>query len=129
MSTFFRLRHLYNFYIQLAKGFSKDGHEATVSDLERTLPILSRRGSQDDMSVAGIYDERCLNLMPQLLKWQVNRIESKITAVSTNIAHTWHNIIVGAFNTTDREMAYIDLSRLVKEKNELKRRQKIIMDS
>ncbi len=121
--------NLYNFYVQLAKGFSKDGHEATVSDLERTLPILSLRGSQDDMSVAGIYDERCLNLMPQLLKWQVNRIESKITAVSTKIAHTWHNIIVGAFNNTDREMAYIDLSRLVKEKNELKRRQNIIKNS
>lgn len=121
--------NLYNFYIQLAKGFSKDGHEATVSDLERTLPILSLRGSQDDMSVAGIYDARCLNLMPQLLKWQVNRIESKITAVSAKIAQIWHIIVKGLFNTTDREMAYNDLTRLIKEKSELKRRQKIIMDS
>lgn len=116
--------NLYNFYVQLAKGFSKDGHEATVSDLESTLPILSRRGSQDDMSVAGIYDARCPNLMPQLLEWQVNRIESKITAVSAKIAQIWHIIVKGLFNTTDREMAYNDLARLIKEKSELKRRQK-----
>ena len=45
--------NLYNFYVQLAKGFVRDGYEATISDLERTLPVLSRRGSQDDMSVSG----------------------------------------------------------------------------
>ena len=60
--------NLYNFYVQLAKGFSQDGHETTVKDLELSLPVLSKRGSQDDMSVAGIYDDRIQSLLPQLIR-------------------------------------------------------------
>lgn len=111
--------NLYNFYVQLAKGFSKDGHEASVKDLEQSLPILSKRGSQDDMSVAGIYDSRILSLLPKLLQWQVGRLEDKRDELENKTAQTWGKIIKGMFNATDRKMAYNDLARYTKEKVEL----------
>ena len=111
--------NLYNFYVQLAKGFSKDGHEASVKDLEQSLPILSKRGSQDDMSVAGIYDSRILSLLPKLLQWQVSRLEFKREELENKTAQTWGKIIKGMFNATDRKMAYNDLARYTKEKVEL----------
>ena len=114
--------NLYNFYVQLAKGFSHDGHEATVKDLEQSLPILSKRGSQDDMSIAGIYDERCQSLLPSLIQWQKGRLEIKMDVLSNKTAQTWANIIKGAFNTDDRKMAYNDLTRYLKEKMDLNER-------
>lgn len=111
--------NLYNFYVQLAKGFSKDGHEASVKDLEQSLPILSKRGSQDDMSVAGIYDSRIQSLLPDLVQWQVSRLEVKRDELGNKSAKTWSNIIFGIFNATDRKMAYNDLARYTKEKVEL----------
>lgn len=114
--------NLYNFYVQLAKGFLRDGHEATVSDLERTLPVLSRRGSQDDMSVSGIYDDRIQSLLPQLVHWQIGRMQVKVDDLSNKTAQSWANIVKGAFNPTDRKVAYSDLTRYGKEKIELTER-------
>ena len=114
--------NLYNFYVQLAKGFVRDGYEATVSDLERTLPVLSRRGSQDDMSVSGIYDDRIQSLMPQLVQWQIGRMRVKVDDLSNKTAQSWANIVKGAFNPTNRKVAYNDLTRYIKEKIELTER-------
>ena len=114
--------NLYNFYVQLAKGFVRDGYEATVSDLERTLPVLSRRGSQDDMSVSGIYDDRLKSFFPKLVQWQVDRMESKAHEASTKYLRTWADIIDGISNDAERKMAYNDLSRYGKERIELSER-------
>ena len=114
--------NLYNFYVQLAKGFVRDGYESTVSDLERTLPVLSRRGSQDDMSVSGIYDDRIQSLLPQLVHWQIGRMRVKLDDLSNKTAQSWSNIVKGAFNPTDRKVAYNDLTRYGKEKIELTER-------
>ena len=111
--------NLYNFYVQLAKGFVRDGYKATVSDLERTLPILSRRGSQDDMSVSGIYDDRLKSFFPKLVQWQVDRMESKAHEASTKYLRTWADIIEGIPNDAERKMAYNDLERCDREKIEL----------
>lgn len=111
--------NLYNFYIQLAKGFSQDGHEATVRDLKQSLPVLSKRGSQDDMSAAGIYDSRILSLLPDLVHWKVCRLEVKKDELSNNIALKWKNILFGGYNTPDKRMAYNDIVRYVKGKVEL----------
>ena len=111
--------NLYNFYVQLAKGFSQEGHEATVKDLEQSLPILSKRGSQDDMSVAGVYDSRIQSLLLQLVQWQVGRLEVKRDEIENKTAKTWRSIIKGKFNATDKKMAYNDLTRYAKEKVEL----------
>lgn len=85
--------NLYNFYVQLAKEFVKDGHKVTANDLETSLPVISKRGSQDDMSVAGWYDERLAGVTTQLSAWQVQRLVTKQESLSGKIASAWHQII------------------------------------
>ncbi len=114
--------NLYNFYLQLAKGFSHEGHEATVKDLEQSLPVLSKRGSQDDMSVAGIYDSRIQSLLPHLVQWQVSRLEAKMDELKNKTEQAWVCIIKGTINDTDRKMAYNDIAKYDKEIVELNNR-------
>lgn len=120
--SFGEKENLYNFYVQLAKGFSQDGFESTVRDLEQSLPVLSKRGSQDDMSVAGIYDDRLQSLQPLLVQWQVCRIKAQRDETESKTAQTWGNIIKGIFNATNRKMAYNDLAKYTNEIVELNER-------
>ena len=50
-------KNLVNFYIQVLKLAYKSSPENVEDVLAADLPILSKRGSQDDMSIAAIYDE------------------------------------------------------------------------
>lgn len=52
---------LYDFYRGLIQGLSMNGDTAVQDYLRTNLPILSARGSRDDMSVAYCYDESLLN--------------------------------------------------------------------
>lgn len=112
--------NLYNFYIQLAKGFAKDGYEATIADLIATLPILSKRGSQDDMSVAGWYNERLDGMMTQFISWQEQRLKDKSDRLSGKIATLWNNIILGNHSEIEKSSFYSDLMRSTAEKTELR---------
>lgn len=47
---------LANFYIKILKEIVLSSHDKIIEDIEASLPILSRQGSQDDMSVACVYD-------------------------------------------------------------------------
>lgn len=114
--------NLYNFYVQLAKGFVRDGYESTVSDLERTLPILSHKGSQDDMSVSGFYDYRIQTLLPQLVQWQVGHLEAKADEAYSKFLHIWADIIKCVLKDADRMMAYNDLTRYHNENINLQER-------
>lgn len=109
--------NLYNFYVQLAKGFAKDGHEATTADLETTLPVLSKRGSQDDMSVAGWYDERLAGMITQLSSWQEQRLMTKQKSLTGKIASTWHQIIFDHPSEIARVSMFGDLMQYGKEKS------------
>lgn len=115
--------NLYNFYIQLAKGFAKDGYEATIADLIATLPVLSKRGSQDDMSVAGWYEDNALSHISQKMsEWQLSRLKAKQESLSTKIASVWHQIIFkGTTKETKRSM-FDELMRYGNEKNVINKR-------
>ena len=49
---------LHNFYLTILRGLLKEGPNAIHDSLVESLPIISKRGSQDDMSVAFIYNEK-----------------------------------------------------------------------
>lgn len=49
--------NLYNFYIQLFKIIIRNGDDKAKKELVKSLPIISKMGSKDDMSVASIYDD------------------------------------------------------------------------
>ena len=50
------MTNLQNFYSQTLSVFNALGEVKTVEELEKNLPVLSERGSRDDMSVAGVID-------------------------------------------------------------------------
>lgn len=77
--------NLANFYYQVAKSLVQDGHDAVVKDVQSTLPILSKRGSQDDMSLACIYDDRVNDMLTALIDWQLEYNKSKIRAINVRI--------------------------------------------
>ncbi|MBR0264969.1 MAG: protein phosphatase 2C domain-containing protein [Prevotella sp.] len=73
---------LNNFYIQLFKLIIRRGKESAEKELKKSLPIISQRGSKDDMSVACVFDDSALNAMHQYLTaYQQNVLEQDMAAI------------------------------------------------
>ena len=73
---------LNNFYIQLFKIIIRKGNESAFKELKKSLPIISQRGSKDDMSVACIYDDTALKAMFQYLTaYQQKVLEKDLAAI------------------------------------------------
>ena len=54
--TFGEGENLAEFYIKIAKEVATNGMEKTLNEIKELLPELSKRGSQDDMSLAMVFD-------------------------------------------------------------------------
>ncbi len=77
-----------NFYVQILKSLAKSGIEATLSEIESTLPQLSKIGSQDDMSIAMVFDaEKVTMAVPKLIEWQISNVRRLIGEESAKIAN------------------------------------------
>lgn len=75
-----------NFYVQILKSIAKSGIEETLSDIESTLPQLSKIGSQDDMSIAMVFDaEKVSMAFPKLIEWQISNVKRQIDEESSKI--------------------------------------------
>lgn len=80
-----------NFYVQILKTLVRDGYEATLHEVEATLPQLSKIGSQDDMSLAMIFDMAAVkNAYPNLIQWQIDNVKSLIAKEDAVIAKAHH---------------------------------------
>ncbi len=78
--------NLVNFYVKVAKSLVTNGHDATFADIQDSLPVLSKRGSQDDMSVACLYNEARLEAaLPKFILWQIAVTKAEILAVNRKI--------------------------------------------
>jgi serine/threonine protein phosphatase PrpC len=77
--SFGETNNLINFYAQIIKLLAKSSLEEAQAELESTLPKLSKLGSQDDMSVACIYDETSIqSISVAVTRLQQKFIEEKI---------------------------------------------------
>lgn len=78
--------NLANFYMQVAKMLAKHGYDATLKSFMEDLPILSKRGSQDDMSIACVYDDEKLSkYVSFLIDWQARRVKKQIESINVRI--------------------------------------------
>ena len=78
--------NLVNFYVKVTKSLVTNGFDATFADVKDTLPVLSKRGSQDDMSVACVYDETKLTeALPKFILWQIALTKAEILSVNKKI--------------------------------------------
>lgn len=100
--SFGPIENLVDFYMQVIKLLSKDEEAATKSIIE-TLPILSKRGSQDDMSVAFVYDSAAINnMLPILIRSQIESIENQVNDIDNKIQELQSKLEVIA-NETDNK--------------------------
>lgn len=78
---------LYNFYVELMKiTTKKDGSKAAMKALRRDLPLISQRGSKDDMSVACVYQQMdSLHFKRLLYGWQKDRTEEAFNATEGQV--------------------------------------------
>ena len=75
-----------NFYVQILKSIAKSGLDATLSEIETTLPQLSKIGSQDDMSIAMIYDsDKVKSTTSKMIEWQIGNVKRAIAEESFKI--------------------------------------------
>ena len=124
--------NLVNFYVKVSKSLVTNGHDATFADIQDTLPVLSKRGSQDDMSVACVYDEKALEeALPRFILWQIANTKAGILKVNNKILEATdrrneleqRNLtfekdkIAHRYAQNDIDRAYAEKQQLVKKMN------------
>lgn len=78
--------NLHNFYIQLFKLIIRKGKDDAFKELAKSLPIISKIGSKDDMSVASVYDDRNLTkAIFMLTDYQKNELNKQLDDVEKKI--------------------------------------------
>lgn len=78
--------NLYNFYIQLFKIIIRNGVEKANKELKKSLPVISKMGSKDDMSVACVFDDTNLTAsFFKLTQYQKRELESSLKKVEDKI--------------------------------------------
>jgi hypothetical protein len=70
-------KYLAKFYRALAVSFAEQGFDTVYADIKKTLPIMSKKGSGDDMSLAGIFDTKTLDQITPVLKRDIADIKKE----------------------------------------------------
>jgi len=109
-------KNLVNFYIQLLKMAFTEPFDKTKETVDADLPILSKRGSQDDMSISVIWDEKVSDYaVKELTEWQLNTIIGELNQNKARI-HKFHKerrLLIDV--RKDNPKAAIDYDYAVKE--------------
>jgi len=83
--SFGPIENLVDFYMQVIKLLAKD-EDAAIKSIIETLPVLSKRGSQDDMSVAFIFHRNAIdNMLPAIITSQIESIEKQINNIGNKM--------------------------------------------
>ena len=128
--------NLVNFYVRVAKSLVKDGFDATFADVKETLPVLSKRGSQDDMSIACVYDEKALEeTLPKFILWQIAITKAGILKVNNKIleATDRRNELEEKVLTLEKDKialryAQNDIDRAYTEKQQLVKKMNVLLE-
>lgn len=84
--SFGPIENLVDFYMEVSKLLAKGNDDKAMQEVRETLPILSKKGSQDDMSLAYVYDLNALiDLIPKILLYQIDILENKISNLKNKI--------------------------------------------
>ena len=120
--TFCDNESLSDFYIKILKEIMFTSEEEVVRSLEEDLPVLSKRGSRDDMSVACIYDEeRVAASIGAILEFQITLVKSRMDASDKRV-----NELISRKQDLEHYLEVKDKWRLWnKEKAELEQKLKI----
>ena len=111
--------NLSNFYIQLFKVIIRNGNERAKKELVKSLPIISRLGSKDDMSVACVYDDTnltetffCLTSYQKgLIDKELNQVEDRILKLEKKIEEAGNPETMDRSQQINLEYAKRDLDK------------------
>lgn len=125
-----------NFYVQILKSLVKHGIEKTKSEIETTLPQLSKIGSQDDMSIAMVFNlEEVKRLYGRMIEWQIEKVKALIAEENAKIEKA--NSIQSALeqvehptkqNMIDLQYANADEKRAIESRTKLQGRLDSLLD-
>ena len=77
--------NLADFYAEIVKMIQKTSIEQTMKSLQDDLPVLSRIGSKDDMSVACVFDpDRLDRAVSVLASWQMEGVRKALVQTYKN---------------------------------------------
>ena len=106
---------LYNFYIDLLKKCDASSPDELVTELQTALPLLSRVGSHDDMSIAGIVNTDILRQqVPALLGYQIEQRRAQLEEIEARRAELQQKIkhLQEYFDSIDIERLMRDLQNM-----------------
>ena len=84
--SFGETTNMVNFYAQVAKMLATDPMEDCINSIQTTLPELSARGSQDDMSVACVFNDVLLGVVSKnITEWQQRNVLETIRKLNERI--------------------------------------------
>lgn len=127
--------NLNNFYIELYKLILKKGNILAKKELKRDLPLISSKGSKDDMSVAAVYqDGKEVEVFKLLTDYQMCKLDGQESAAQAKVSqliqkiNSFGNIesldrnalINRSYAEKDLEKAQLQIDRIRKRKTALK---------
>lgn len=116
--------HLHNFYVKVYKQIAKSGEGVTLDMLRRTLSEVSRTRSQDDMSVACVYDNQQLREnFYQLALYQETQCNEEITRLNERILHLERKVASFGTNLSQSESINKQYAEKDLQKTEAQRKQ------
>lgn len=118
---------LYNFYVELYKIILQRGAKEAKKELKKTLPVISKRGSKDDMSIACVYDDsNSIETIDLLIKYQISQLEkdvievqNKIEQLKQKISNLNDNVNLSSSEQIVLNYAQKDVDELMKKLNQL----------
>ena len=111
---------LYNFYIELYKLILQKGAKEAKRELKKSLPIISKHGSKDDMSISCVYDDsNSAEFLKLLVEYQVCQIEIELQEVGDKINQLNEKISVLNLKTDLSQSEKIELSYTQKDLDKL----------
>ena len=114
--------HLYNFYIEIYKLLIRKGYDKTMKTLTHDLPMISKVGSKDDMSVAAIYDDSDpIGTFLLLSNYQESQLTIKAQSLEQKIADLQQKIL--DFGDPEK-LSKAELINLQYAKNDLQKAKK-----
>ena len=73
--------NLTNFYIEIYKLLLKKDYPRALKEIKKVLPVISARGSKDDMSIAVVFDDHNPGKIFDILtEYQRQRLDDQMTA-------------------------------------------------
>lgn len=117
--SFGPIENMVDFYMQIAKLLFNEGELETQESLKETLPALSKRGSQDDMSIAYIYNSKKLDaLVPQIISQQIEKLEVLLSKNLLQINELENK--VHSLENSNEQKDIIELNYAIKDIEKLK---------